>query len=972
MLKRITCLLLLISGVVLLYSTSTAQKGEIAGFVQDRKTRETLIGANVIIKGTTLGVSTDIDGKFRLAGVDPGIFSIEVSYISYRKLVIEGVEVNPDQTTDLEIFLEEDARMLEGIVVRERRKTDTEISIISAVKASNVAVTGMSRQQISRSLDKNAAEAMRRVPGVTIMDGRFIVVRGLIDRYNTVWLNGSATPSFESDKRSFSFDILPTSSLDRMMIYKTPAPELPADFAGASIQLFTRNIPEKNSLSIGYKMGFREGTTFRNFYTYEGGKTDWLGFDDGTRALPDNFPSTQEIEELHNWDDLGLPPEEMQKILAAKRASLEELGRSFNKIWDRQNITAPIDNSLEVEFNHRLTIGKMIASNITALTYRNEFNHNVIRNSKYLYNEDLGIIDTNFNFSDHYYRNEIMVGLLHNWCLMLKDGTMIEFRNLLNQISFDNYAIRTGRDYYREAEIESHELGYMSRSTYSGQLGAKHELYTHSSIDWSAGFAYADRKDPDIRRLYGTLNDDTASAYYGQYSIEFLADATPELNGRLFLSLDERIWNGAVNYRYKVHLGNFHPEIRAGVYYEGKNRHFIARNLGFVRAFSNQFNTDIEYIRPFGQMYADSNITYPTGILLDEKTHAEDSYKAENTLIAAYLAFNIPITIRLNLYAGVRMEQNRQKLYDFYKNSADDSLAIVIDTMNFFPSANLSWDLTERSKVRLAYGMTVNRPEFREIAPYSYYDFVNASQMYGNGSLRNAYIHSFDLRYEYYPSSSEMITAGAFYKLFIDPIENTLIPVTTDKWTFQPWNAKESTSLGFEMDIKKSFCGLAETNGFLHSFRDISLVFNAAWIWSEVREKKAFVRDEKRPMQGQSPYIVNAGIHYDNRDIGLVASILYNVIGKRIVFVGDPNTPHTYEMPRNLLEFSFTKSVGEHLKIRGGVEDILDEPVKYQQSVEFLEDTNEDGVGDTNKTYDQVLKSFYPGRKYSLGIVYTF
>lgn len=965
---------MLTAACILVVTHVKSQTGSISGIIQDSKTRETLIGANIIIQGTTIGVSTDIGGKFKIRDLKPGKYNLEISYISYKPLLLEAVEVEAGRNTDVEVFLEEDTKLLEGITVSERKKTDTEVSMISSIKASSVTVTGITKEQISRSLDRDAAEVIRRVPGVTIIEGRFVVVRGLIDRYNTVWLNRASTPSSESDKKSFSFDVIPSSSLDRMMVYKTPAPELPADFAGAAIQLFTKNLPEKNEFTIGYKAGYRPETSFSEFYMYEGGDTDWLGWDDGTRALPDGFPDTEMIEEWHDWSDLGLPADTMQAILAAKRANLEKWGREFNKIWSANKKTAPIDHGIDVEFSRKFNLGDLQVGNITSVIYKNDYNTYAVDLARYRINETLGIIDTNFTYTDQVYSNEVTLGALHNWSFLLNNGTLLEFRNLFNQIGRSIYTARQGFDFYRERFVRSYELGYMSRTTYSGQIAGKHDFNEDAGLDMVFGFAYADRKDPDIRRVYTVLNQstDTTSPYYGEYETQFNPDANPELNGRLFLALDERIWSAGVNFRKKLYMGNFTPEIKTGVYYETKNRAFSARNIGFVVGKSSEFADSIRFIKPIDSIYSDPNINYPYGILLDEKTSAKDSYRGENELVAGYLAFQIPFTARLNLYTGVRAEWNRQTLFDFYDDPAADTLDVVIDTLNFFPSANLSWDIAEKTKIRLAYGLTVNRPEFREIAPFSYYDFITQAQVYGNDtSLTNAYIHNYDLRFEWYPAFGEMVTIGAFYKYFIDPIENTLIAGSTEKWTFQPANAEESRNWGFELDVRKSFAFLERSNSFFRYMRHLSVVFNAAFIQSEVKEKKQYIRDEKRVMQGQSPYIINAGIYYDNREIGLMASVLYNVIGERIVFVG-VEEPHTYEEPRNLLEFAFTKKIGKRLKIKGGIEDILNEPVRLTQTVNYEEDTNEDGIKDQSVERELTMRSFKPGTKISLGISYTF
>ncbi|MCC8093904.1 MAG: TonB-dependent receptor, partial [Tannerellaceae bacterium] len=275
-----------------LFSLSlAAQTGVICGTVIDAKYNEPLIGASVVIEGTTVGAITDIDGNFRIEGVAPGTYTLSASYVSYQTRTIPDVPVVARQEAVIHIELSDADLQLQNVVVIAQRRLGTEMAVLNTVRKSLPVVNGISSQQISKTQDTDAAEVLRRIPGITIVDDRFIVVRGLAQRYNGVWLNNATTPSSETDSRAFSFDVLPSSLIDNMMVYKSPSPELPADFAGGFAKVLTKNIPEGNHFSIHYQAGFNTNASFRKFELTEGTAGDYFGFGAKARMLPDNTPA---------------------------------------------------------------------------------------------------------------------------------------------------------------------------------------------------------------------------------------------------------------------------------------------------------------------------------------------------------------------------------------------------------------------------------------------------------------------------------------------------------------------------------------------------------------------------------------------------------------------------------------------------------------------------------------------------------
>lgn len=925
----------------------SAQQTGIKGVISDKTSKETLVGATVVIQGTTIGSTTDLDGNYSITSIAPGTYNLVVSYISYKTQIIEKVKVVKDVMLLQNVDLEGNSVALEGVVISANRHTGTEISMLSAMKMSNVVVSGISSQQINRSQDRDASEVIRRVPGITIMDDRFVMVRGLNQRYNTVWLNNASTPSSEPDVRAFSFDVIPSSMLENILVFKSPAPELPADFSGAAIKIFTKNNADKNSFSVSYSSSFRPGATFNTFENYSMSKYDWLGFDDGSRALPSDFPS--HLNEIKD------------------KTELQRLGNELDKVWSSTKGTAMPDQRFQAALTRRFLMGKVSVGNISSLNYSySQDVDEVFRADYQRYDTVKDASDTNYYFNDKRFKSTAKIGALSNWLFIFGNNQKIEFRNLYNHQGYSQVIERSGRDNYGGLTIRSEELSFNSRNTYSGQLAGDHNFRNDKThFNWTAGYSYADRDQPDLKRLSSSLTEDPDNQNYGLYAINFSFAATPELSGRVYQHLKEHIYNANLNFDNTFAFGSFKPEFKTGIYFEKKDRVFNSRNIGYAIANFSHFNWELPY-QPVDVIFADSNINSTTGLKIDETTNKSDSYTASNDLLASYMAFKLPFTSKLNLYTGLRFESNSQKMHSFSSDNASQEVNINIKEARFFPSANLSYNFNPKSLLRLSYGLTINRPEFREIAPFAFYDFEMKKLVRGNPDVVNASIHNYDFRYEYYPSPSESFVFGIFYKDFIKPIETIEINSGSGKdYTFQ--NALGAKNYGVELELRKSLESLGKKDNFLRYFKNFMLVANASFIKSEIKidTSKYFASEVKRPMQGQSPYIVNLGIYYQDNDKGLMISLLYNVIGKRIVVVGLDN-PDVYEMPRNVVDLMITKSIGEHFQIKGGIQDILNQKVVEKQFLQY-----KNLAGETVKREQSTLE-FNPGSIISLGVTVNF
>lgn len=908
----------------------TAQTGKIEGTITDTKTGETLVGATVIITGTNQGAIADFDGHYTISNIKPGKYQVQISFISYNPVIFENVSVEANKTTQLSTSLTEVSITLNNVEVVAIKRGGSELSMISSIKTSNLVVSGISSQQISRTQDRDASEVVKRIPGISIIDDKFIVVRGLNQRYNSVWLNNSPAPSSEADTRAFSFDVIPSSMIENLSIYKSPAPELSADFAGGYVAITTRNMPDKNFFSFSYGTSFSEGTTFKDFYHEKRGSMDWLGFDDGTRALPDNFP--KKIDRLRMDGN-----------------TLVNLGKNVNKTWDPVKTTAIPDQSVSLALGRTFSIKKLRFGNISALNYRYSSDFNYATRSSYnAYDVATQESSPKYIYKDSVYDNSTKVSLLHNWAMYYTNGK-IEFRNLFNQIGKSSTLMREGTEYYTIRDIRLLEHHFTSRSTYSGQLAGENSFNDRNTrIDWLAGYTFSNRLEPAQRRLASVKDNNT-----GIYSANILTTVNPDYGGLFYGELFEDIISAKLNFHHTFENGNgFKPQIKVGAYYENKFRDFSIRLLGYVLPPDRDPN--LTKIRPFDAMLSNENIN-ANGFELGEVTRPSDSYEARNDIYSGYVAGNIPLG-KFNLYTGVRLEHSKRVLKTKVPTGTLNKTNTYFD---LFPSANLTFNFNEKNVARLAYGRTVNRPEFREIAPFSFFNFEDNATIVGNPDLKNCYIQNVDLRFEHYPSPSETYSFAVFYKNFQDPIELYDAAGSSGKiYTFD--NAEAANNIGVEGEIRKSL-------DFISSLKDFSIVLNAAYIKSKVAFPDS-LKDLNRPLWGQSPYLLNIGIFYSGTENGWSASAQYNVFGSRLRVIGKPkqeiisSIPNEYEMPRHLLDLNIIKKF-KIVELRAGIRNLLDSPVLFNQTVENNE-------GSKVKTYE--TRKYYLGRTYNLTVSFSF
>lgn len=929
-----------------------AKAQNINGQVVDKLSGQPIIGAVVGVDGNKERTVTDIDGKFSFSGLKKGKkYTLFIRYISYKTQNIDGVQAKPEGSgQSLRVELQADEQTLSGVTVTGVARRNTEAAMIQQTRASSVIVSNVSAQEIQRTQDSNAGEVIRRVPGVSLIDDKFVMVRGLSQRYNNVWINGGAVPSSEADTRAFSFDMIPSSQIDNLTIVKTPTAEYPADYTGGFILINTKEIPTKNSFHINVGGNWNNQSAMHEFLQTKSSSTDWLGFDSGLRSLHGGIDAS-----LHS---LG------ENTGGNTMYSLSD--NHLTNDWNVRRSHPFGDLKLGADWSRSWRLPSSDGSNGTrlgmtaAINYTNEYRTNLR-----MLNNFYGVYDVGNDRSnplrlstDNQYNHNVRLGAMLNLTLLSASGrNKYQFKNIFNQIGNSRYTWREGTSAQSEPE-KSAEYYYRSRTTYTGQITGKHSI-SGDALDWSVGYAYANRRLPD-RRKYILYDEGSEEPNTSSYIWLYQNDISRE-----WTSLDEHIISAQVNDEHQFTFGSWTPKLKAGVYGEYRTRSYKTRNfLYWYSAYNNSLPDNFRAMDMPTLLSNSDNFGADKLYLLEDVNKIND-YDGHNKLGAGYLSATLPFG-RLNILAGLRYEWNEMELISNTKQNEVSHKSHYYRHGDFFPSMNMTYKLNDQHQLRFAYGRSVNRPEFREVSPSVYYDFDLASDVQGNFDLKNCYVQNIDLRWEWYPSKGEIISLAAFYKHFDSPIEwvYTMSGGTDVIYSYK--NAKSANNYGLELDIRKrlDFIGL----------KNFSWSFNGALIHSRVSFERGS-NEYDRPMQGQSPYLINTGLFYKNEPWQLDIALLYNRIGKRIVGVGrteggseaDRNVrvPDSYEMPRDAFDLTASKRFGKHWELKLALRDILNLPIEYKQFADVVYD---DGRTATKK---QITRKYRPGRNFQISLTYN-
>lgn len=913
-----------------------AEKGNISGKIIDGKKNEVMIGATVSVQGTTIGAYTDVEGKFVISNLQPGTYNLVVTYVGYQKKVIESVEVKPKEVTTLYVSLdEEQKRELKAVEVKSTIRKETSAALLIQQKR-NVSVTdGVSAEMIKRTPDATTSDVMKRISGTTIQDNRFAVIRGLNDRYNTAYINGAPLPSTESDRKAFSFDIFPSNMLDNMVITKTASPDLPGDFSGGLISINTKDIPDNRFFSISFSSSYHSITTGKEGMTNKGGSMDWLGLDDGTRALPTGLPDRLAYEQADN-------------------ATKYNSSLKFNDNWKTEKIAStPMNYSFQFSGGNNYKFGpKNSFGFIVSTSYSNSNRYTVAERNRF--NKPISVPDNQMvsGYYDSSYKNEVLLGFMANAGLKLGSNNKISLKNAVT-INTENQTIRRGgNDNFLDPSsnplVNNTYYIYQENRLYTSQLIGNHFLTKQNlKINWILNNNIIKRDMPDFRRFStrSTLLDPNTGEY-APYAAQIGPNIDITQTGRFYSTLDEGIRSAGVDFIKSLPAmlkDKLRTELKAGAFTQYRNRDFQARVFGYkmrnVVNPSSPYNYQKYIQTPLESIFSKDKLAQDT-LYIDERINPQDVYSASSNLNAAYIMLDQRFFTRFRIAYGIRMEQFTQELKS--KGAAGEPVNVNTTITDFLPSANLTYEMTSKTNLRLSGSRTLARPEFRELAPFAFYDFNLNTVVAGNPNLKRTSIQNYDFRFEYYPGESQLLSASLFYKKFENAIEGVYEFIGSDA-TLGYTSDANANNYGFELELRKNFDLLdkAFNTSWMKKF---SVTCNYAYIISEVTLDKQIALSQygTRPLQGQSPYVLNASFQFYDPKSKFSAAIFVNRVGRRIAYAREKNglVPDLWENPRTVVDLSISKPVYKGLELKFSLGDLL------AQDLVFYQDNNGNGEFD--------------------------
>lgn len=942
-------------GFFLMFATiiGSAQTGTISGVVIDGSSAETLIGATVLISEKPgVGGSSDIDGRYKISDLEPGTYTVVVSYVSFETKTISGVEVKNDMVTPLDITLNSGITDLQVVEVKARPRQENLNTVLAYQQKSIAPAEVVSRDIITRTPDKNTGEVLKRMSGTTITDGKFVVIRGLSDRYNLALVNGNLLPSTEPDRKTFAFDLFPSTMLDNLIVIKAAQPNLPGDFAGGIIMLNTRDIPDKPFLTLSAGAGYNTISTFKEYYTYTGGKTDWLGIDDGTRQLPGGFPTTQDA-----FDDLT----------TAERA---DLGKQFAPWGAYAEASSPIDQSYQLSAGWVKKTGKVGEFGaIAALTYNNSHVSTFIKRNDF----DNGT-DSLYAYQDDQYKNNILWGGLLNISYKLNDNNKFSLKNTYNINSSDITTMRDGVNFSRAQYVQNEYYEFNSNALFSTQIGGDHYLSgSQTKVKWTAGLNTMKRDQPNYRTVNYAKN--MTPSFEGDTLFTFSPSpfASPDNLGIFYSYMDEKTYTANLDITRPFEILGAKHSIGIGGSILSKARSFDARVMGVATSNDIFFNPEYYNIvaLPINELLQPENFS-DSLFFIDEITNPSDAYTATQDNKAVYAMLDNVIARKLRIVWGARAEFFGQTLQSFAYGFSSTPDTVEVDTretdsvglkFDFLPSVNITFAASPKTNVRLSAYKTVARPELRELAPFGYYDIETNSSIVGNPSLLATNIYNADLKVEHFFGAGQVISGGVFYKKFYDPIGQRFFFGTVRE--LKPINDSLATVVGAEFELRKNLSFINKEAKWLEqfTFNTNLAVLNSTTILHIA--DTAIAGTAERDMQGQSNYVVNAGMTYIHAEKGYSCTLLFNQIGRRISEYGNAQYDDIYENPRPLVDaqisIPFNKGNGS---VKLNMSDVLNRDAIFYQDVDV------DGAYDAS--IDNTIRVYDNGAKFSLSVNYTF
>lgn len=917
--------------------SSYSQEGKIIGKVYDGSSGSVLPDAVIKVEGLNKGTASDMDGGYSFEGVKAGEHTVKATYVGYVSQSI-SVNVKLGEVVTVDVILKPEGTTTDTVTVEATRTNNNEASLLLKQQKSDKITDGISEQQIKRAPDALASDVLKRIIGVNIVNDKFVYVRGTSERYNNTTLNGVLLPSTDPDKKAFSFDIFPSILLDNIIISKSFSAELPGNFSGGLVQLQTKDFPDRFTLNFSTQGGITtETSTKGGFLSYDAGQKK-LGFfnsglDDGGRDLPSQFPNTP-FSGQNNY------------------------GKLFKNNWQQNSGSAPLNGGFTLSFGGQQNVLNNPLGFIFGYSYKNSFANKIIERNEYN-GDTTQIIKFNGQSSEYSVSN----GGILNLSYKLGDNNKLSFKNTYSISSEDETEYLEGwRAVVFSSGDEDRKLyrtQFTERKLFSSSLSGSHyiKLLRNMNFTWRASYSESNRNEPDMKRAYYRKERNSDDPYI----VPVTTIANANVGNRYFSNLLDINRNAGFDVELdllKMRKKDAVSKLKLGGIVLGTSRNFSARSFDpFVAP-----GAFIDLTAPLEVLYGTANID-SNKISYKEVTSYSDRYDANENLYASYLSVDVPYG-KLRVVAGLRFEYSEQKLQGFDRSSPVVPIPVIVNlkTNDYLPSLNLTYSLNDKMNIRSSFSQTVSRPELRELAPFGFVDFVTDGDFSGNPDLKSSLIQNYDLRFEMYPQAGEILALSFFYKHFDQPIERVIVPTIlapVPSYTFE--NATNgAVNYGVEIEARKNL-------GFINKvLKDFSLNVNLAVINSKVNlEGTGSAGNElERRMQGQSPFTVNAGLYYDNSDLGTSVNLSYNRAGDKISEVGKIGFEDVFEKGKNLLDFSVTQRLFKHFEVKFTAKDIINEDQIYTQNVTVNAQSKD--------LVEKIVRRIKTGTNYTFSFGYKF
>ncbi|PTM11478.1 MAG: hypothetical protein DA443_06915 [Bacteroidetes bacterium] len=911
--------------------------GTLAGTIFDAKTGESLIGATVYLPALERGTATDIDGKYTLANLPAGEYTLVVSSISYIKQNIEGVQIQPGEVLTLDIVMESEVSELEEVTVTATAVTNNEAAMLSMRRKAISMSDAISSENISRSGSGNAAQALTKVTGASVIDGKYVYVRGLGDRYTSAQLNGMELPSSNPDKKTFQLDLLPSSLIENIVTLKTFTPDKPGSFSGGLVDVKTKSLPDYLYFNLSAKQGYNTNSSARDILLGDSYNSDLLGFDSGDRDAP---------ALLSDRENSDFPNDLQARFDPDQAALLNNIANSVNPSFLPTMQSIGLNQSWSIGFGNRVDVTEQVTVGFS-LNHTYGMSYDYYESGRYSRFELLGQYEESetlnrvFDLEDQKGQQSVDWGILGTAGLSVGQNHRVNFSYVRTQ-SGEN----TGRylrgfwEQFNSEDIEyrSRVNQYRDRDLHSYQLSGKHYFpsLNGAEFEWNSSLQQNGQTEPDLRFI-------SSQAQYlfdseGAIADTLLSNPSSQFPrpARFFRELDEEkmAFSGDITIPLGSALAN--ARLKAGALYEQTERSFFERRYEYQqgRNFSmNQFEDEESFLNTLGVIGQDNFGRAQVGNYIISATSLRSSYDAEQTIAAAYGMVEATLFENLKIAAGARYEATQLESVSRDTTLSDEDRFGTIDVEDILPSVNVILNLSNQSVVRAAATQTLARPTFRELSPYVSFDFLGDNLFRGSSQLERTLINNYDLRWEWYPSSGEILAVSGFYKYLKKPIERVLrFDISQSAESVQ--NVDAATVYGIEFELRKRL-------GFMGDlFRNFQLTTNLSLVQSEVTipEAERIIMEQtrenpptKRELAGQSPYIINADLYYSHPDLGFQANLSFNKFGDRLSRVSVGSAPDVYERSFSTLNLNAEKSLGRHFTVQLSVKNLLNPNRTFSQ-----------------------------------------